>query len=98
MKQNALLCYFSCFIDHLFLVFGFCQLPSCGLHDLYVEFPSKRFLVDSSASAVHTYFVLRVSEVLQVSLYFLPLILQGIHSLLLSSELQTFSAHFEQFP
>ena len=40
--------------------------------------PSKRFLVDSSAWTMHAYFVLRVSEVRQVSLYFPPLILQSI--------------------
>ena len=40
--------------------------------------PSKRFLVDSSASTMHAYFVMRSSGVRQVSLYFLPLILQGI--------------------
>ena len=40
--------------------------------------PSKGFLVDSSASTMHAYFVLRASEVWQVSLYCPPLILQGI--------------------
>ena len=39
---------------------------------------SKRFLVDSSASTMHAFFVLWVPEVLQVSLYFPPLVMQGI--------------------
>ena len=50
----------------------------CDLHDLFVEFFPNAFLVDSSASTMEAYFVLPASRVLQVSFYFLLLILQGM--------------------
>ena len=40
--------------------------------------PSKRFLVDSSASTMHVFVVLRIPDVRQVFLFFTPMVLQGI--------------------
>ena len=65
--------------------FLFLQL---GLRDLCVEILPSAF---SSAATMHAYFVLGASELRQVSLYVLSLILQGI---VLASKLPTFLGAF----
>ena len=72
-----------------------CAKDCDDLLNWILEFPSERFLIDSSASTVHAYFVFRVPEEPQVFPMLVPSDLAR-HSCY--QEFPTFSARFFKFP